>query len=82
MFVCWPPSSPGNVSVPCPPYLPWISGGNALFYHFAVDILNVCNFYPTLMLLYVIHTLLSSDCITRQTARLVTGSSVTVQINV
>ncbi|XP_037134747.1 glucagon-like peptide 2 receptor isoform X1 [Syngnathus acus] len=24
-FVCWPHSPPGNVSVPCPPYLPWIS---------------------------------------------------------
>ncbi|XP_057681513.1 glucagon-like peptide 2 receptor [Corythoichthys intestinalis] len=24
-FVCWPDSPPGNVSVPCPPYLPWIS---------------------------------------------------------
>uniref|UniRef100_A0A3Q2XBA2 Glucagon like peptide 2 receptor n=1 Tax=Hippocampus comes TaxID=109280 RepID=A0A3Q2XBA2_HIPCM len=28
-FVCWPHSAPGNVSVPCPPYLPWISMGNA-----------------------------------------------------
>ncbi|XP_029934276.1 glucagon-like peptide 2 receptor [Myripristis murdjan] len=26
MFLCWPHSSPGNVSVPCPSYLPWISG--------------------------------------------------------
>ncbi|KAF7655039.1 hypothetical protein LDENG_00061770 [Lucifuga dentata] len=25
MFVCWPHSSPGNVSVPCPSYLPWIT---------------------------------------------------------
>ncbi|XP_056153506.1 glucagon-like peptide 2 receptor [Lampris incognitus] len=24
-FVCWPHSSPGNVSVPCPSYLPWIN---------------------------------------------------------
>ncbi|KAM4524035.1 glucagon-like peptide 2 receptor [Odontesthes bonariensis] len=24
MFVCWPHSSPGNVSVPCPSFLPWI----------------------------------------------------------
>ncbi|XP_042339089.1 glucagon-like peptide 2 receptor, partial [Plectropomus leopardus] len=24
-FLCWPHSSPGNVSVPCPSYLPWIS---------------------------------------------------------
>ncbi|XP_077358876.1 glucagon-like peptide 2 receptor isoform X2 [Festucalex cinctus] len=24
-FVCWPHSPPGNVSVRCPPYLPWIS---------------------------------------------------------
>ncbi|XP_068161763.1 glucagon-like peptide 2 receptor [Antennarius striatus] len=23
-FICWPHSSPGNVSVPCPSYLPWI----------------------------------------------------------
>ncbi|KAM6951486.1 glucagon-like peptide 2 receptor [Aplochiton taeniatus] len=23
-FVCWPHSHPGNVSVPCPSYLPWI----------------------------------------------------------
>uniref|UniRef100_A0A3B5L7E5 Uncharacterized protein n=1 Tax=Xiphophorus couchianus TaxID=32473 RepID=A0A3B5L7E5_9TELE len=28
MFVCWPHSSPGNVSVPCPPFLPWITEGN------------------------------------------------------
>uniref|UniRef100_UPI0037E7C839 glucagon-like peptide 2 receptor n=1 Tax=Semicossyphus pulcher TaxID=241346 RepID=UPI0037E7C839 len=25
MFVCWPHSPPGNVSVPCPSYLPWIT---------------------------------------------------------
>ncbi|XP_031735305.1 glucagon-like peptide 2 receptor isoform X2 [Anarrhichthys ocellatus] len=25
-FVCWPHSPPGNVSVPCPSYLPWING--------------------------------------------------------
>ncbi|KAK9964999.1 hypothetical protein ABG768_004114 [Culter alburnus] len=24
VFACWPHSSPGIVSVPCPPYLPWI----------------------------------------------------------
>ncbi|KAJ3607430.1 hypothetical protein NHX12_024481 [Muraenolepis orangiensis] len=24
VFVCWPSSRPGNVSVPCPSYLPWI----------------------------------------------------------
>ncbi|XP_058531772.1 glucagon-like peptide 2 receptor isoform X2 [Ochotona princeps] len=24
-FVCWPHSAPGNVSVPCPSYLPWWS---------------------------------------------------------
>uniref|UniRef100_A0A8C6U6L8 Glucagon-like peptide 2 receptor n=1 Tax=Neogobius melanostomus TaxID=47308 RepID=A0A8C6U6L8_9GOBI len=23
-FVCWPHSAPGNVSIPCPSYLPWI----------------------------------------------------------
>ncbi|KAK5881743.1 hypothetical protein CesoFtcFv8_022505 [Champsocephalus esox] len=28
-FVCWPHSSPGNVSVPCPSYLPWISEGTS-----------------------------------------------------
>lgn len=28
MFLCWPHSSPGNVSVPCPSYLPWISEGD------------------------------------------------------
>ncbi|XP_004685142.1 PREDICTED: glucagon-like peptide 2 receptor [Condylura cristata] len=22
-YACWPHSSPGNVSIPCPPYLPW-----------------------------------------------------------
>lgn len=33
-YVCWPHSSPGNVSVPCPPYLPWWSEGNVFFYHF------------------------------------------------
>ncbi|XP_066560811.1 glucagon-like peptide 2 receptor isoform X2 [Amia ocellicauda] len=26
-FACWPTSPPGNVSVPCPPYLPWIKEG-------------------------------------------------------
>uniref|UniRef100_A0A3Q4BY65 Uncharacterized protein n=1 Tax=Mola mola TaxID=94237 RepID=A0A3Q4BY65_MOLML len=29
MFVCWPHSPPGNVSVPCPFYLPWISEDNS-----------------------------------------------------
>lgn len=24
-FACWPHSPPGNVSIPCPSYLPWIS---------------------------------------------------------
>lgn len=24
-FACWPHSSPGNVSIPCPSYLPWIT---------------------------------------------------------
>ncbi|KAM9816993.1 glucagon-like peptide 2 receptor [Neosynchiropus ocellatus] len=24
-FACWPNSPPGNVSIPCPPYLPWIT---------------------------------------------------------
>ncbi|XP_048871859.1 glucagon-like peptide 2 receptor [Brienomyrus brachyistius] len=27
-FVCWPHSPVGNVSVPCPSYLPWIKEGN------------------------------------------------------
>ncbi|XP_030631615.1 glucagon-like peptide 2 receptor [Chanos chanos] len=30
-FVCWPHSSPGLVSVPCPPYLPWIKEGAARY---------------------------------------------------
>ncbi|KAK7134154.1 hypothetical protein R3I93_017532 [Phoxinus phoxinus] len=29
VFACWPHSSPGIVSVPCPPYLPWITEGAA-----------------------------------------------------
>ena len=33
-FVCWPHSSPGNVSVPCPSYLPWWREGNVSFYRF------------------------------------------------
>ncbi|XP_051774776.1 glucagon-like peptide 2 receptor [Erpetoichthys calabaricus] len=28
-FACWPDSPPGNVSVPCPFYLPWIAEGRA-----------------------------------------------------
>nr|XP_020641649.1 glucagon-like peptide 2 receptor [Pogona vitticeps] len=28
-FVCWPHSPPGKVSVPCPPYLPWLDNGSA-----------------------------------------------------
>ncbi|XP_077183725.1 glucagon-like peptide 2 receptor isoform X2 [Paroedura picta] len=28
-FVCWPYSSPGNISVPCPSYLPWVKNGSA-----------------------------------------------------
>ncbi|NXN06592.1 GLP2R protein, partial [Indicator maculatus] len=28
-FVCWPYSRPGNVSVPCPSYLPWLENGSA-----------------------------------------------------
>ncbi|CAL8284579.1 unnamed protein product [Merluccius merluccius] len=28
-FVCWPPSPPGKVSVPCPSYLPWIHEDNS-----------------------------------------------------
>ncbi|KAI5615406.1 glucagon-like peptide 2 receptor, partial [Silurus asotus] len=27
LFACWPHSSPGNVTVPCPSYLPWIKEG-------------------------------------------------------
>uniref|UniRef100_A0A8C9G2T3 Glucagon like peptide 2 receptor n=1 Tax=Pavo cristatus TaxID=9049 RepID=A0A8C9G2T3_PAVCR len=26
-FVCWPYSTPGKVSVPCPSYLPWLENG-------------------------------------------------------
>ncbi|XP_064179105.1 glucagon-like peptide 2 receptor isoform X1 [Anguilla rostrata] len=29
LFVCWPHSPPGNVSVPCPIYLPWINEGSS-----------------------------------------------------
>ncbi|XP_051523204.1 glucagon-like peptide 2 receptor isoform X2 [Myxocyprinus asiaticus] len=29
VFACWPHSSPGIVSVPCPSYLPWIREGNS-----------------------------------------------------
>ncbi|XP_018090977.1 glucagon-like peptide 2 receptor isoform X2 [Xenopus laevis] len=37
-FVCWPHSRPGNVSVPCPWYLPWIQPGSAgLVYRFCSD---------------------------------------------
>uniref|UniRef100_A0A3P8TGZ2 Glucagon like peptide 2 receptor n=1 Tax=Amphiprion percula TaxID=161767 RepID=A0A3P8TGZ2_AMPPE len=32
-FACWPHSSPGNVSVPCPPYLPWVSEDNTRRVH-------------------------------------------------
>ncbi|XP_072208060.1 glucagon-like peptide 2 receptor [Excalfactoria chinensis] len=28
-FVCWPYSTPGKVSVPCPSYLPWLENGSA-----------------------------------------------------
>ncbi|XP_063148833.1 glucagon-like peptide 2 receptor isoform X2 [Candoia aspera] len=28
-FVCWPHSPPGNVSVACPSYLPWLKSGSA-----------------------------------------------------
>ncbi|XP_073684922.1 glucagon-like peptide 2 receptor [Garra rufa] len=31
-FACWPHSSPGIVSVPCPPYLPWIKGATGNVY--------------------------------------------------
>lgn len=37
-YVCWPHSSPGNVSVPCPSYLPWWREGSksyfAIFFQF------------------------------------------------
>uniref|UniRef100_A0A8C3IJN5 G-protein coupled receptors family 2 profile 1 domain-containing protein n=1 Tax=Chrysemys picta bellii TaxID=8478 RepID=A0A8C3IJN5_CHRPI len=29
-LVCWPYSLPGNVSVPCPSYLPWLENGNVI----------------------------------------------------
>ncbi|KPP77554.1 glucagon-like peptide 2 receptor-like [Scleropages formosus] len=29
LFVCWPHSPVGNVSVPCPSYLPWIKEGSS-----------------------------------------------------
>ncbi|XP_066520022.1 glucagon-like peptide 2 receptor [Hoplias malabaricus] len=28
-YACWPPASPGIVSVPCPSYLPWIKEGSS-----------------------------------------------------
>lgn len=31
-YVCWPHSSPGNISVPCPSYLPWWREGNELYF--------------------------------------------------
>ncbi|XP_053564521.1 glucagon-like peptide 2 receptor [Bombina bombina] len=27
-YACWPHSPPGNISVPCPWYLPWVQSGN------------------------------------------------------
>uniref|UniRef100_A0A8C9WBU8 G-protein coupled receptors family 2 profile 1 domain-containing protein n=1 Tax=Scleropages formosus TaxID=113540 RepID=A0A8C9WBU8_SCLFO len=30
LFVCWPHSPVGNVSVPCPSYLPWIKEGTRI----------------------------------------------------
>uniref|UniRef100_A0A3Q1H5K3 Uncharacterized protein n=1 Tax=Anabas testudineus TaxID=64144 RepID=A0A3Q1H5K3_ANATE len=33
MFVCWPHSPPGNVSVPCPSYLPWTSKDGSRMVH-------------------------------------------------
>uniref|UniRef100_A0A7N9AXW9 Glucagon like peptide 2 receptor n=1 Tax=Mastacembelus armatus TaxID=205130 RepID=A0A7N9AXW9_9TELE len=41
-FVCWPHSSPGNVSVPCPSYLPWISEGNFRFYPLSSKETHAC----------------------------------------
>ncbi|KAF4085263.1 hypothetical protein AMELA_G00115340 [Ameiurus melas] len=35
-FACWPHSSPGNVSVPCPAYLPWIEEG------FSGNVYTIC----------------------------------------
>nr|XP_020442659.1 glucagon-like peptide 2 receptor [Monopterus albus] len=32
-FACWPHSSPGNVSIPCPSYLPWISEESSRWAH-------------------------------------------------
>nr|XP_054595834.1 glucagon-like peptide 2 receptor isoform X1 [Nothobranchius furzeri] len=38
MFVCWPHSSPGNVTVPCPSFLPWITeGGSRRAYRQCLD---------------------------------------------
>ncbi|XP_041829228.1 glucagon-like peptide 2 receptor [Melanotaenia boesemani] len=33
MFVCWPHSPPGNVSVPCPSFLPWIREDDTRMVH-------------------------------------------------
>ncbi|XP_029456118.1 glucagon-like peptide 2 receptor [Rhinatrema bivittatum] len=32
-FACWPHSLPGNVSVPCPWYLPWVESGTTGYVH-------------------------------------------------
>ncbi|KAK6479806.1 glucagon-like peptide 2 receptor [Huso huso] len=37
-FACWPESPPGNVSVPCPHYLPWIKEvGAGYVYRYCTD---------------------------------------------
>ncbi|XP_043570177.1 glucagon-like peptide 2 receptor [Chiloscyllium plagiosum] len=37
-FVCWPESLPGNVSEPCPWYLPWIKpGSTGMVYRYCLD---------------------------------------------
>ncbi|KAM9462369.1 glucagon-like peptide 2 receptor [Clarias gariepinus] len=36
VFACWPHSYPGNISVPCPPYLPWIEEG------FSGNVYKIC----------------------------------------
>ncbi|XP_069510571.1 glucagon-like peptide 2 receptor [Ambystoma mexicanum] len=32
-YACWPRSSPGIISIPCPWYLPWVNAGSAGYVH-------------------------------------------------
>ncbi|XP_072523789.1 glucagon-like peptide 2 receptor [Salminus brasiliensis] len=41
VFACWPHSSPGIISIPCPPYLPWIKEG------FSGNVYRICTINGT-----------------------------------